>query len=75
MAFSTTTIASATTMAMARIRPNSVRVFIENPISNITASVPISDTGIVRQGMSVARQFCRNRNITSTTSTVVSSNV
>ena len=75
VAFSTTTIASSTTMAMARIRPNNVRVFIENPISNITASVPISDTGIVRQGMSVARQFCRNRNITSTTSTVVSSNV
>ena len=75
VAFSTTTMASSTTMAMASIRPNRVRVFIENPRSCITASVPISDTGMVRQGMSVARQFCRKRNITSTTSTVVSTKV
>ena len=57
VAFSTTTMASSTTMAMARIRPKSVRVFIENPNSCITANVPINDTGIVRHGMSVALQF------------------
>ena len=75
VAFSTTTMASSTTMAMASIRPKSVRVFIENPNSCITANVPINDTGIVRHGMSVALQFCKKRNITSTTSMVVSRKV
>ena len=73
--FSTTTMASSTTMAMARTSPKRVRVFMENPNSNITANVPISDTGIVRQGMSVARQFCRKRKITKITRAVVSSRV
>ena len=75
VAFSTTTMASSTTMAMARMSPKSERVFMEKPSSSITASVPMSDTGIVRQGMSVARQFCKNRNITSITNTVVSTKV
>ena len=73
--FSTTTIASSTTMAIARTRPNSVNVFIEKPKRSITANVPISDTGIVRQGMRVALQFCKKRNMTNITNAVVSSRV
>ena len=72
VAFSTTTIASSTTMAMASIIPNSVRVFMVNPNSSITANVPMSDTGMVRQGMRVALQFCKNRKMTRITSMVVS---
>ena len=44
--FSTTTIASSTTMPIARIRPNSVSMFTEKPRAAITAKVPISETGI-----------------------------
>ena len=35
----------------------------------ITAKVPISDTGTAASGMIEARQVCRNRITTSTTST------
>ena len=73
--FSTTTIASSTTMATANISPNSVNVLIEKPNAAITANVPINDTGIVIQGIITARQFCRNKKITSITSKVVSKKV
>ncbi len=73
--FSTTTIASSTTMPMASTMPNSVSVLIEKPNSLTKAKVPISDTGMVRAGMMVLRQFCRNRNITSTTSSNASPRV
>ena len=73
--FSTTTMASSTTMATASISPNSVSVLMEKPNKDMTASVPMSDTGIVMQGMTTARQFCRNRKMTRTTSRVVSRNV
>ena len=73
--FSTTTIASSTTMATANISPNSVNVLIEKPNNDMIASVPISETGIVIQGMMTARQFCRKRKITSTTNSVVSKKV
>ena len=52
--FSTTTIASSTTIAMARINPNKVNVLIENPKADMTASVPIRETGMVMQGMITA---------------------
>ena len=55
--FSTTTIASSTTMAMANTKPNKVSVLIENPNKAMMAKVPINDTGIVMQGISTARQF------------------
>ena len=74
-AFSTTTIASSTTIATAKISPNNVNVLIEKPNAAITANVPISDTGIVIQGIITARQFCRNKKITSITSKVVSKKV
>jgi len=74
-AFSTTTMASSTTMATAKINPNNVSVLIEKPNAAITASVPIRDTGMVRQGIITALQFCKNRKITSITSSVVSKKV
>ena len=41
----------------------------------MTAKVQISDTGMVRDGIITARQFCKNNKITSMTSNVVSTNV
>jgi hypothetical protein len=55
--FSTTTIASSTTMPIASTRPNKVRVLIENPSAHMTANVPMIDTGIASSGMIVARQL------------------
>ena len=55
--------------------PNSVSVLIENPNSFTKAKVPISETGMVIAGMSVVRQFCRNRNMTRTTSPIASASV
>ncbi len=73
--FSTTIIASSTTIAMASTKPNSVSVLMVNPSNFITANVAMSDTGIVIIGMITARQFCRNSNITIITMIVVSSSV
>ena len=70
--FSITTIASSTTMPVASTIPNSVSVLIEKPNSLTKAKVPMSETGIVIAGMSVLRQFWRNRNITRITSTIAS---
>ena len=65
--FSITTIASSTTSPVASTIAKSVSVLIEKPNSLTKVKVPISDTGIVAVGISVARQSPRNRNITSTT--------
>ncbi len=73
--FSMTTIASSTTVPVASTRPNSVSVLIEKPSSFMNANVPMSETGIVIAGISVLRQFCRNTNSTSTTSTMASPSV
>ena len=70
--FSTTTIASSTTMPMASTRPNSERLLMENPKAAMAANVPISDTGTATSGMMEARQFCRNSTTTSTTSSMAS---
>ena len=59
--FSTTTIASSTTMPTARTRPKRVSRFRLNPIACITKKVPMRDTGIVTAGMMVARMFWRKR--------------
>ncbi len=66
--FSTTTIASSTTMPIASTRPNSDNAFSEKPNKCITASVPTSDTGTAASGITDARQVCRNSSTTSTTS-------
>ncbi|MNE34823.1 hypothetical protein D3C80_1285600 [compost metagenome] len=68
-------MASSTTMPMASTRPNSDRAFSEKPNMCMTAKVPISDTGTAASGMIEARQVCRNRITTSTTSTMASSRV
>ena len=74
-AASTTTMASSTTMPMASTRPNMVRVLMEKPRAYMPANVPTMDTGTARQGISVARQFWRNRYTTRNTSTIASKSV
>ncbi len=73
--FSTTTIASSTTMPMASTSPKSDSALIEKPSRCSTAKVPITDTGTASSGMIEARQVCRNRITTSTTSATASSSV
>ncbi|MCY1466529.1 hypothetical protein D9M71_848610 [compost metagenome] len=68
-------MASSTTMPMASTRPNSDRALSEKPNRCITAKVPISETGTATSGMIEARQVCRNRITTSTTSTRASNRV
>ena len=73
--FSTTTMASSTTMPMARIRPNSVRLLREKPSTDITAKVPMSDTGMATIGISAVRQDCRKTITTMTTRITASTKV
>jgi hypothetical protein len=73
--FSTTTIASSTTMPTASTSPNRLSALIEKPNRCITANVPITDTGTASSGMIEARQVCRNRITTTTTSATASSSV
>ncbi len=73
--FSTTTIASSTTMPIASTRPNSERLFSEKPIIAITKNVPINDTGTSIMGSSVARQSWRKSRTTMKTSTNASKSV
>ncbi len=73
--FSTTTIASSTTMPIASTRPNSDSALIEKPNSSISAKVPTIDTGTATSGMIEARHVCRNTITTSTTSATASSSV
>ena len=73
--FSITTIASSTTMPVARMMPKSVSVLIEKPSSLTNAKAPTSETGIVIAGMSVLRQLCRKRKMTRTTRTMASASV
>ena len=73
--FSTTTMASSTTMPIDSTRPNSVSVLIEKPSASSTAKVPTTDTGTASSGMTEARQVCRNTTTTSTTSAMASNSV
>ena len=57
---STTTIASSTTMPIAKTKPSNDKVLMENPSSGNTANVPISDTGTVSVGIKVDLTFCKN---------------
>ncbi len=56
-------------MPIASTIPNSVSVLIEKPSAWNAANVPISEIGTTRIGIRVARQLCRKRYTTSTTST------
>ena len=71
--FSTTTIASSTSSPIASASPNNVRVLMEKPAIAKIAKVPSSTTGTAIDGIRVARQLCRNTNITITTRTMASS--
>ena len=62
-------------MPIASTSPNNVSVLIENPSRYSTANVPTIETGTAISGMIDARQVCRNRITTSTTSSVASSSV
>ena len=73
--FSTTTMASSTTMPIASTSPNRVSALIEKPNTCMTAKVPITETGTAISGMIEARQVCRNRMTTSTTRATASSSV
>src|SRR5713101_7778709 len=68
--FSTTTIASSTTMPTARTRPNRDRLLIDIPQAARTVNVPIRETGMAMTGMIVARQFWRKTKTTPTTSRI-----
>ena len=72
---STTTIASSTTSPTARTRLNSDSVLMVNPAIGKNRKVPTSDTGMVRIGISVARQLCRKTNTTTMTRAIASSSV
>ena len=58
--FSTTTMASSTTMPMESTKPSNVSVLIENPSPSMIANVPMIDTGMAIIGMIVVRKLCRN---------------
>ena len=70
--FSTTTMASSTTIPMASTRPNRLKALIEKPSKCSTANVPTTDTGTASSGMMEARQVCRNRITTITTRAMAS---
>ena len=62
--FSTTTMASSTTMPMAKTSPNKEILFKLNPSSNMMEKVPTMPTGTAMRGMIAARQLCRNTSTT-----------
>src|ERR1043166_7446209 len=73
--FSTTTIASSTTIPIASTSPNSDSVLIENPVASITAKVPTIEIGTAASGMIDARHVCRNNTTTITTINTASNSV
>ena len=73
--FSTTTIASSTTMPIDNTKPNRDSVLREKPIKCMMANVPTSETGTASSGMSEARQLRRNTTTTITTSRIASNRV
>src|SRR6185436_6090030 len=73
--FSSTTIASSTTIPIASTMPNSVSILIEKPNICMAANVPINDTGTASIGMTVARQFCKKISTTKNTRIIASISV
>ena len=66
-AFSSTMIASSTTMPIAMVSARSVKLLIENPRKYMIANVEMIDAGMARPGMIVARRFRKNTKMISTT--------
>ena len=60
---------------MASTIANMVKILILYPNTDNTAKVPKMTTGTAKVGMIVARQFCKNKNITKKTSTTASNSV
>ena len=53
-----------------------MRIWVKpDVLAKLGLGVPISETGTAITGISVARQFCRNKNTTTITSTIASSSV
>ena len=73
--FSSTTMASSTTMPMASTRPNSVRLLSVKPIAAMIANVPIKETGTSIMGRIMAFQSCRNTSTTIATRITASRSV
>ena len=65
--FSTTTMASSTTIPIASTRPKSERIFIEKPAMYMAAKVPMRETGMATSGTMEVRQFWRNTSTTRAT--------
>ena len=63
------TIASSTTMPIARMMANSVERLTVKPSAAIAAKAPMMVTGTVVAGTSMARQSCRKTRMTISTST------
>ncbi len=62
-------------MPIASTNPNMLVMLMENPSAGNSAKVPITATGTVSSGMSVARQFCRKTKTTRITSPIASNKV
>src|SRR5712672_2579800 len=73
--FSIITIASSTTKPVEIVSAIRVRLFRLYPSRYITPNVPIRERGTAMLGIIVAQTFRKNRNITSTTSATVRTNV
>jgi len=73
--FSSTTTASSTTSPTASVSASSVMLLRLKPRKNISASVPMMDTGSDSAGIAVAAARCRKMKITITTSATVSISV
>ena len=73
--FSTTTMASSTTIPMASTRPKRERALMLKPRTSMTAKVPTRDTGTAARRIIEARQVCRKRMTTRTTSRMASRSV
>jgi hypothetical protein len=66
--FSSTTIASSTTMPIASTTPSSVSTLMVKPAMDMTQNAPMMDTGMASTGISVVRHSRKNAYTTSTTS-------
>ena len=66
------TMASSTTRPTESTTASIERTLIENPAAYMMKNVPISETGITMQGMSVTRQLRRKRKMMMITSTKAS---
>ena len=73
--FSTTTIASSTTIPIASTNPKSEMLLMEYPSRAITAKVPMIATGTAMRGIRVARQLCKKTKTTIPTRMIASRRV